>query len=149
MNWLKNKGEHLFYKKSGLDIPHKSIITSVFVTGCAMLIKKRVIRSIGLMDEDYFLYFEDVDICTRMWLFGWKVCCAGIAPLIHEHQRQSRHGILSKYSRIHLRSLRRYSKKFGVPLFRQPRIEEMQEKFTRWRNTRGGVSRSHMKGQPK
>ena len=87
MNWLKNKGEHLFYKKSGLDIPHKSIITSVFVTGCAMLIKKRVIRSIGLMDEDYFLYYEDAAYNLKAKEAGF---CSVVATRSHIYHKVSR-----------------------------------------------------------
>lgn len=36
-----------------------------FATGAAMMIKREVFDKIGLFSEDYFLYWEDVDFCTR------------------------------------------------------------------------------------
>ncbi len=36
-----------------------------YVSGCVMLIRRGVFDAIGLLDEDYFLYYEDVDLCER------------------------------------------------------------------------------------
>ncbi len=36
-----------------------------YISGCAMLIKKEVFEKIGLFDERFFLYYEDVDFCIR------------------------------------------------------------------------------------
>lgn len=44
-----------------------------FATGCAMLIKKNTIERIGLFDEKYFLYFEDIDYCMRVKKSGMKI----------------------------------------------------------------------------
>jgi hypothetical protein len=44
-----------------------------FATGCALLAKPDVYRSIGLFDEMYFAYSEDVDLCVRALRRGWKV----------------------------------------------------------------------------
>ena len=44
-----------------------------FATGCCMLIKKSVIKKIGLLDEKYFLYFEDVDYSIRARQNGFQV----------------------------------------------------------------------------
>lgn len=39
--------------------------TQLFISGAAMLIKKEVFQKIGMLDERYFLYFEDADYCAR------------------------------------------------------------------------------------
>lgn len=44
-----------------------------FVSGCAMLIKRPVWQKIGFLNENYFLYFEDVDYCLRAKKAGFKV----------------------------------------------------------------------------
>lgn len=36
-----------------------------FVSGCCMLISKKVINAVGRFDESYFMYYEDVDYCYR------------------------------------------------------------------------------------
>jgi len=43
-----------------------------YVTGCAMLIKKEVFKKIGLLDENFFLYYEDADFCRRAGKEGFK-----------------------------------------------------------------------------
>ncbi|HLC94801.1 MAG TPA: glycosyltransferase [Patescibacteria group bacterium] len=44
-----------------------------YVTGSLMLFKKQVIDAIGLWDEGYFMYYEDVDFCYRAKKAGFKV----------------------------------------------------------------------------
>lgn len=41
-----------------------------YVTGCSMLVAISTIREVGLMDEDYFLYWEEVDWCARIGRSG-------------------------------------------------------------------------------
>lgn len=44
-----------------------------FITGCMILIPIGVIKNIGLMSEDYFLYFEDVDFSQKILNAGFKL----------------------------------------------------------------------------
>ena len=44
-----------------------------FISGCCMLIKKEVFEKVGLLDEKYFLYLEDMDFCTRVEKAGLKL----------------------------------------------------------------------------
>ncbi len=43
-----------------------------WVSGASMIMRGQVIEDIGLMDEGYFLYFEEVDFCRRAKLAGWE-----------------------------------------------------------------------------
>jgi N-acetylglucosaminyl-diphospho-decaprenol L-rhamnosyltransferase len=45
---------------------------SDWVSGASMIIRRQVIKDIGLMDEGYFLYFEEVDYCRRANSAGWE-----------------------------------------------------------------------------
>ena len=42
-----------------------------WVTGAAMMIRKEVLEEIGLLDDGYFLYFDEVDFCFRARHAGW------------------------------------------------------------------------------
>ena len=42
-----------------------------WVSGASMMIRSQVFRDVGLMDEGYFLYFEEVDFCLRARQAGW------------------------------------------------------------------------------
>ena len=43
-----------------------------FVSGCALLVKE-VLKNIGLFDKEYFMFAEDLDLCWRAQLVGYKV----------------------------------------------------------------------------
>jgi N-acetylglucosaminyl-diphospho-decaprenol L-rhamnosyltransferase len=42
-----------------------------WVSGASMMVRREVIEDVGLMDEGYFLYFEEVDFCLRARRAGW------------------------------------------------------------------------------
>jgi GT2 family glycosyltransferase len=41
--------------------------------GACMMVRKDVLDRIGSFDEDYFAYFEESDLCWRVWIAGYKV----------------------------------------------------------------------------
>ena len=60
-----------------------------YATGCCLLIKKSVIDKIGLFDEKYFLYFEDVDYSQRAKKAGFKVMFCPQAIIWHKNAASS------------------------------------------------------------
>lgn len=54
-----------------------------WVSGASMMIRGRVIADIGWMDEDFFLYFEEVDFCRRAQLAGWKCWFVPGSRVVH------------------------------------------------------------------
>lgn len=66
---------------------HKRTATAHAVpclSGCAMLIKTSAIREVGLLDERYFLYFEDSDYVQRFRQAGLEAIYVPAATLIHD-----------------------------------------------------------------
>ncbi len=61
INWLRMKAEHL----NDPSFPETKLFESQYICGCAMLIKQKVFREIGLFDEKFFLYYEDADFSLR------------------------------------------------------------------------------------
>jgi N-acetylglucosaminyl-diphospho-decaprenol L-rhamnosyltransferase len=61
------------------DRPHKAD----WVAGACMIIRTNVIREIGLMDEKYFMYFEEVDYCRRVKRAGWSIWYVPESRVIH------------------------------------------------------------------
>jgi GT2 family glycosyltransferase len=57
------------------------------VSGCAMLISRRVFDAIGLMDERYFFSFEDLAFCLDVRQYGFDVGVVGNAVAYHEGSR--------------------------------------------------------------
>ena len=54
-----------------------------FVSGCAMMIKSELILRIGFFDESYFMFAEDLDICWRSRLTGYKIIVNENARIYH------------------------------------------------------------------
>lgn len=76
--------------------------------GAAMLVRRAATQSNALMDERFFLYFEDVDLCKGMWDRGWKVLYNPAARMVHSHRRDSARGWRLGAKRHHLCSLLKF-----------------------------------------
>jgi GT2 family glycosyltransferase len=59
-------------------------IDSEWVSGCALLVRLAALPTIGLLDEDFFLYGEDVDWCLRARRAGWRVVYQPAAVVRHD-----------------------------------------------------------------
>jgi len=88
--------------------------TADWVGGMFMLFRADDFRRIGGFDEGFFLYYEDVDICARLWKAGRRVlACPGV-QVIHDARRASRRRL--RYMRWHFFSLARYLGKHWLRL---------------------------------
>ena len=54
-----------------------------WVSGACMLIRRKAIDDVGLFDEQFFMYWEDADLCKRMWKNGWEVVYFPKASIVH------------------------------------------------------------------
>lgn len=61
-----------------------------FALGAALMVRREAIASVGLLDEGYFMYAEEVDWCWRMQRAGWPVYCVPAARVIHHSGASSR-----------------------------------------------------------
>lgn len=66
-----------------------SISETEFATGCCMLIKKEVLKKVGLLDEKYFLYYEDSDFSQRVSKAGFKIMFVPKALVWHKNAGSS------------------------------------------------------------
>jgi GT2 family glycosyltransferase len=51
--------------------------------GAALLVRRRALADAGVFDPRFFAYFEETDLCWRLWLTGWAVGFAAEAPVLH------------------------------------------------------------------
>jgi GT2 family glycosyltransferase len=95
-------------------------ISPDWVAGMFMLFRAPVFAALTGFDERYFLYYEDVDICWRVWLAGLRVVACPAVSSIHDARRASR--VSWRYRRWHLASMVRFLLK---SLGRRPRSGEL------------------------
>jgi GT2 family glycosyltransferase len=55
-----------------------------FLTGASLLLRRSALESVGLLDEAYFLYWEDTEICFRIRRAGWRLAVAGDSKVWHK-----------------------------------------------------------------
>ncbi|MEM3871081.1 MAG: glycosyltransferase family 2 protein [Nitrososphaeria archaeon] len=59
-------------------------ITEIFYAkGAALIIKRKVLKRIGCLDPIMFLYYEEADLCWRVWLNGYKVIFVPTSIVYH------------------------------------------------------------------
>ena len=75
------------YLMNNFDHAHDRTVD--WVSGCAMLIRRDLLGKIGALDERFYMYCEDVDICQRAWKEGWEVVYAPQAVVTHAIGRSS------------------------------------------------------------
>lgn len=112
--------EHLM-----LDFDHNSTREVDWVLGAAMFVRREAVDNVGMMDERFFLYFEDVDWCYRMKQKGLKVYYLPDAVIEHGHKRESAQAILSRSFAAHLVSLFRYYEKWNPVFYFAKRYREV------------------------
>ena len=71
-------GEHMFY------FPHDRTLSVDVIVGCFSMIRRKTFDDVGLLDENLFMYGDDIDWCRRCWKAGWQVVFFPGAQAIHD-----------------------------------------------------------------
>ena len=61
----------------------ESVRSVDWITGCSLMIRREALHSVGLLDENYFMYSEEMDFCYRLKKAGWKVLFNPDASIVH------------------------------------------------------------------
>ncbi len=80
-----------------------------WLMGSALIVSKTAVRAVGIMDERFFMYFEDVDWARRFWENGFTVFYIPKACFTHEHGKGSgkkslSDALLRPLARAHIKS---------------------------------------------
>jgi GT2 family glycosyltransferase len=85
INWANGATKRLWAgEKAGGS---ESVFDVDFVSGCALLAKREVIKTTGFLDPDYYLYYEEVDWCVRARAQGHRIVCVPRARIWHKVSR--------------------------------------------------------------
>jgi GT2 family glycosyltransferase/lipopolysaccharide/colanic/teichoic acid biosynthesis glycosyltransferase len=61
------------------------------ISGSFMMLRREVIEQVGRLDEDFFMYGEDLDWCYRIQQSGWKIHYVPTTQIIHYKGESSKH----------------------------------------------------------
>jgi len=107
LNRLKTEGRHI------LLAPKEELKKVDYITGCCLLVKKEVVKKIGLLSEDYFLYYEDTDWCQRAQLAGYNCGLVTSAKIYHKQSRSTQE-FSYPYIYYHSRNGLIFASRYGV-----------------------------------
>jgi N-acetylglucosaminyl-diphospho-decaprenol L-rhamnosyltransferase len=94
---------------------HTKIQDVDWMLGAGLFIRRETLADIGLLDQRYFLYGEDIDLCLRAKRAGWRISYVPQAKIIHYHMAVSDKSFLTVHTYHHLWSMAYYYLKNIVP----------------------------------
>lgn len=93
---------------------HETLRDVDYVIGAAVALRRAMLNEIGLLDEGYFLYFEDADLCARARRARWRVVYVPQATAVHDESALAVKGSSAYLERFH-RGRWRYLLKHVAP----------------------------------
>jgi GT2 family glycosyltransferase len=75
---------------------YKSPIEVDSCIGACLIVRKKTMDHVGLLDDEYFFFFEETDWARRIKQSGWKICFVPFARIIHLQGRSVGHDIRSR-----------------------------------------------------
>lgn len=105
-SWRKGLRDLALYPQeivgSGFDLD--------YVTGAAMFLRRSALDEAGLLGEDYFMYFEETDLCWRLREKGWAVRAIPSRPVMHVYGGSFRRRHDPARLRLFLESLKTFTR---------------------------------------
>ncbi len=100
-------GEHLSY------FDHRKIMQMQALSGAFLMVRKLAIEKVGLLDEDFFIYGEEIDWCVRFRNRGYKIVFYPNAQAIHFGAGSSSKEPMRFYKELIISKLKFYKKHFN------------------------------------
>jgi len=81
--------------------------------GAAMMVRAETIAEVGLLDEGFWMYCEEIDWCWRIRQAGWQVCCVPAALVVHHGGRSTGQMRVASFTALWRSRLRLYDKHYA------------------------------------
>ncbi|MCQ2334338.1 MAG: glycosyltransferase [Paludibacteraceae bacterium] len=113
--WMAKRNANYELRASGYD----RIMNVPYLSGCFMLLRTSALRKVGLFDERFFMYPEDIDLTRRMHRY-YQTLYYPSCTIVHHHEQGSYHN--PRLLWIHITNLCRYFNKWGWLFDRERRL---------------------------
>jgi N-acetylglucosaminyl-diphospho-decaprenol L-rhamnosyltransferase len=89
--------------------------------GAALMVRRQVIDRVGLLDERFFMYCEEIDWCLRIKEAGWQILCDPRAEIVHYVGQSTGQFRDEMYVELHRSRYRLFQKHYGAGFRRAAR----------------------------
>lgn len=85
------------------------------VSGACLMVRHTVMDQVGMLDEDFFMFYEEIEWCWRIRKAGWKVVYVPQARVVHHWMASVRQQSRAMTARLFKSALTYYRKTSGLP----------------------------------
>ena len=106
-----------------------------WVSGSCLMARKKALFDGGLLDEHFFMYFEDIDLCRRITEAGWQIHYCQDISILHYGGISAKKNILRvlvEYRRSQIYFTRKYYAFSGVLVLKSLLLFKSLLNFVRW-----------------
>ncbi len=82
--------------------------------GACLLLRRDALEEVGLLDEAFFMYSEEVDLCYRLRLGGWSICWTPAARVVHFGGQSTKLIAADMFTQLYRAKLHYIHKHFGA-----------------------------------
>ncbi len=99
------------YRMDGWDLAKPRQVDGL--QGAFLLLRKQALDQVGLLDEDYFMYTEELDLCYRLREAGWSLYWVPEAVVLHHGGQSTKQAPESNFIRLYESRLQYFRKHYG------------------------------------
>lgn len=83
------------------------------VGGACLLLRKEVLEQVGFLDEDYFMYSEEIDLCYRIQRAGWRIYWVPQAEVVHFGGQSTQQVPTEMFLNLYRSNIKYFRKHYG------------------------------------
>ena len=83
------------------------------VQGACMMVRREALQQAGLLDEQYFIYSEEVDLCYRLRQHAWEIWWVPRATVVHHGGQSTRQVAAAMFLRLYQSKVLYFRKNYG------------------------------------
>lgn len=95
------------------DLPTNQTHEVDWLVGACLMIRREALDQVGLLDEGFFMYSEELDWCFRAKRAGWKVVYLPQARVVHHEGKSSEQNLVNRNIHFHDSKCRFFGKHHG------------------------------------
>lgn len=109
LDWLVEAGDYQMHEWDR-SRPHEVDV----LQGSCLMIRREALDQVGLMDEDFFMYSEEVDLCTRLRRAGWALYWVPDAQVVHYGAKSTDQARCDMFLKLYQSKVLFFRKHYGM-----------------------------------
>ncbi len=104
---------YLLHRYYMLDCPDDATCEVDWLTGACLMVRREVIARVGMLDEGFFMYSEELDWQRRIGEAGWRIVYLPMAKVVHHEGKSSEQVVALRHIRFQRSKVRYFGKHHG------------------------------------